>query len=205
MISDSLRTSLSAFVDGEASTDESSQLAQQLAEDEDLQTEWKNYHTIAAVLRNEEVCNLQAPTDWDALAEELPDKSDVLPIRSRSRVRNMLVHGGIGAGLAACIMVALFFLFAKDTSDSTSNVANTNPTDDSVSEALASGDTTQQTFPFDGSIEISVPMAVPPEILEDLHQIMWGALLSHDMFGSGIEQSLMHDANVVSRTVSEEL
>lgn len=203
-MSDSLKTSLSAFVDGEASTDESSQLLQQLAEDEELRTEWKNYHSIAAVLRNEDVSNLQSPTDWEALAEELPANGDVLPFRSRNRIKNMLVHGGIGAGLAACIMVALFFMFAKDTSESTSNVANTNTTEDTLSEALASRDTAQQPFPFDGSFESSGLM-IPPDILEDLHQMMQDALFAHDISRSGIEQSLMHDANVLSRNVSEEL
>ncbi|MXZ55965.1 MAG: sigma-E factor negative regulatory protein [Gammaproteobacteria bacterium] len=203
-MSDSLKTSLSAFVDGEASTDESSQLLQQLAEDEELRTEWKNYHSIAAVLRNEDVSNLQSPTDWDALAEELPANGDVLPFRSRNRIKNMLVHGGIGAGLAACIMVALFFMFAKDTSESTSNVANTNTTEDTLSDALASRDIAQQPFPFDGSFESSGLM-IPPDILEDLHQMMQDALFAHDISRSGIEQSLMHDANVLSRNVSEEL
>lgn len=203
-MSDSLKTSLSAFVDGEASTDESSQLLQQLAEDEELRSEWKNYHSIAAVLRNEDVCNLQSPTDWDALAEELPANGDVLPFRARSRVKNMLLHGGIGAGLAACIMVALFFLFAKDATESSKNVANTDTTEDSVSKALASGDVAQQPFPSDGSFESSGLM-IPPEILEDLHQMMLDALFAHDISLSGIEQSLMHDANVLSRNVSEEL
>lgn len=204
MMSDSLKTSLSAFVDGEASTDESSQLLQRLAEDEDLRDEWKNYHSIAAVLRNEGVSNVQAPTDWDALADALPANGDVLPFRSRTRVKNMLVHGGIGAGLAACIMVALFFMFANDTSESASNIANTDTVEDSVSETLASGDVAQQPFSFDDSMDMSVSM-VPPEILEYLHQITLDALHSHDIFRSGIEQSLMHDANVVSRNVSEEL
>lgn len=203
-MSDSLKTSLSAFVDGEASTDESAQLLQQLAEDEELRTEWKNYHSIAAVLRNEDVSNLQSPTDWDTLAEELPANGDVLPFRARSRVKSMLVHGGIGAGLAACIMVALFFMFAKDASESASNLANNNTTNDSVSEALASGDIAQQPFPFDGSFESSGLM-IPPEIREHLHQIMLDALFGHDISLSGIQQSLMHDANVLSRNVSEEL
>ena len=204
MMSDSLKTSLSAFVDGEASTDESSQLLQRLAEDEDLRDEWKNYHSIAAVLRNEGVSNVQAPTDWDALAEELPANGDVLPFRSRNRVKNMLVHGGIGAGLAACIMVALFFMFANDTSESTSDLANTDTVEGSVAQALPSEDIAQQPFSFDSSIEMSVSM-VPPDILEDLHQMMQDALFAHDISRSGIEQSLMHDANVLSRNVSEEL
>ncbi len=203
-MSDSLKTSLSAFVDGEASTDESSQLLQQLSEDEDLRTEWKNYHSIAAVLRNEDVSNLQSPTDWDALADALPANGDVLPFRSRSRFKNMLVHGGIGAALAACIMVALFFMFANDSSESASNVANTDTTEDTVSEAIAYRDNAQQPSPFDGSFESSGLM-IPPDILEDIHQMMLDALFAHDISLSGIEQSLMHDANVLSRNVSEEL
>ncbi|MXW08001.1 MAG: sigma-E factor negative regulatory protein, partial [Gammaproteobacteria bacterium] len=130
MMSDSLKTSLSAFVDGEASTDESSQVLQQLAEDEELRTEWKNFHSIAAVLRNEDVSNLPSPTDWDALAEALPANGDVLPFRSRPRVKNMLLHGGIGAGLAACIMVAIFFIYSDNPSESASNFANANTTED---------------------------------------------------------------------------
>ncbi|MCY3542302.1 MAG: sigma-E factor negative regulatory protein [Gammaproteobacteria bacterium] len=204
MMSDSLKTSLSAFVDGEASTDESSQVLQQLAEDEELRTEWKNFHSIAAVLRNEDVSNLPSPTDWDALAEALPANGDVLPFRSRPRVKNMLLHGGIGAGLAACIMVAIFFIFSNNPSESASNFANANTTEDSVAKALASQDFAQQPRSFDESFEMSTSI-VPPEILADLHQMMWDALLAHDISRSGIEQSLMHDANVVSRNVSQEL
>ena len=60
-MSDSMKTSLSAFVDGETSSDESSHVLKQLTEDEEMQSEWQNYHTIAAVLRNEDVSNLQSP------------------------------------------------------------------------------------------------------------------------------------------------
>lgn len=204
MMSDSLKTSLSAFVDGEASMDESSEVLQQLAEDEELRSEWKNYHSIAAVLRNEEVSNIQSPTDWDALANALPTNGDVLPFRSRNRFKNMLIHGGIGAGLAACIMVALFFMFANDPSESASNVANTNTSQDTVSRALASQDVALQPRSFDGSFDLSISM-VPPEMLEFLQQVTWDALFGHDISRSGIGQSLMHDANVVSRNVSEEL
>ncbi|MYD46238.1 MAG: sigma-E factor negative regulatory protein [Gammaproteobacteria bacterium] len=204
MMSDSLKTSLSAFVDGEASTDESSQVLQQLAEDEELRAEWKNYHSIAAVLRNEGISNVQVPTDWDALADALPVNGDVLPFRSRNRVKNMLVHGGIGAGLAACIMVAMFFLFTDNPSESASNLAKTNATEDSVSNALTSQDFAQQPRSFDSPFEMSVSV-VPPEILADLHQMMLDALLAHDISRSGIEQSLLHDANIISRNVSQEL
>ena len=203
-MSDSFNTSLSAFVDGEASTEESSQVLQQLAEDEELRSEWKNYHSIAAVLRNEDISNLPSPTDWDALADALPSNGDVLPFRSRNRVKNMLVHGGIGAGLAACIMVALFFLFANDPFESTSAVAHTTTTEDGVSEALGSENSTMQPRSFDESFQMSVSM-VTPEMLEVLHQMMWDTLFAHDLSRSGIGQSLMHDANVVVRNVSEEL
>lgn len=204
MMSDSLKTSLSAFVDGEASTDESSQVLQQLAEDEELRTEWKNYHSIAAVLRNEDISNLQSPTDWDALADELPANGDVLPFRSRHRVKNMLLHGGIGASLAACIMVAMFFVFSNRSSEPDLDVANSSSTEAHTSAPLPIDDPSSQPLPIDDPFAMSMSM-VPPEILEDFRQMMWDALLAHDISRSGIEQSLMHDANIISRNVSQEL
>ena len=86
-MSDSLKTSLSAFVDGEASTEESSHVLTQLSEDEDMRTEWENYHTIATVLRNEEISGLQTPPDWDVLAKELPASGDVSCISTSKSVQ----------------------------------------------------------------------------------------------------------------------
>ena len=203
-MSDSLKTSLSAFVDGEASTEESSHVLKQLSEDEDMRTEWENYHTIATVLRNEEISGLQTPPDWDALAKELPANGDVLAFQPRNRFKSMLVHGGIGAGIAACIMVAFFLMFEFDRPTPDSSVALTDTTEGSSSEPLPFNDSTIQPLPFEQTFEFGFSVA-PPEIREDLRQMMLEALHGHDLSRSGIDRSLMHDASVVSRNVSQEL
>lgn len=202
-MSDSLKMSLSALVDGEASTEESSHVLKQLADDEDMRTEWQHYHTIASVLRNEDISNLQSPTDWDALAEAHPVSGDVLAFQPRNRVKSMLVHGGIGAGLAACIMVAMFFMFSIDRSTPDPSLALTDTTEGTTSGPFPLDDPSLPQLSFDGTFfNVSV---VPPEIQEDIRQMMIDALISHDLSRSGIDRSLMHDASVISRNVSREL
>lgn len=203
-MSDSLKTSLSAFVDGEASTEESSHVLKQLTEDEDTRTEWENYHTIAAVVRNEDISSLQTPPDWDALAKELPVNSDVLAFQPRSRFKSMLLHGGMGAGIAACIMVAFFFMFAFDRSNPDSTVALTNTTEGTASEPFPFHNSTMLPLSFDQTFVYGFSDA-PPEIREDLRLMMLEALHVHDLSRSGLDRSLMHDASVVSRNVSQEL
>lgn len=203
-MSDSLKTSLSALVDGEASTEESSHVLKQLADDEDMRKEWENYHTIASVLRNEKVSILQTPTDWDALAEAHPVSRDVLAFQPRNRVKSMLIHGGIGAGLAACIMAAMFFMFSIDRSTPDPSLALSNATGGTTSDSLPLDNPSFPQLSFGGTFEFSVSI-VPPEIQEDLRQMMLDALIAHDISRSGIDRSLMHDASVISRNVSQEL
>ena len=203
-MSDSITESLSAFVDGEASTDESARVLQQLAEDKELQREWKNYHTIATVFRNENVTNLQAPKDWDALAAALPSDGDILPFQPLSRVKSMLVHGGIGAGLAACVMVAMFFVLSSDRIGSDPSVAiNASPNGNNI-ETIPIEDLPLQQLSFDETFDVSVS-TISPEIREELRQITLEALHAYDISRSGIDGSLMPAANVVSRNVSKEL
>ena len=202
-MSDSMKTSLSAFVDGAASSDESSNVLKQLTEDEEMQSEWQNYHTIAAVLRNEDISSLQPPTDWDILASTLPSNGDVLSFQRRNRVTSMFVHGGIGAGLAACIMVAMFFMFPNDPNATDPSLAINKTTESNASDPLPQEAPPQQ-LTFDEMFELGVA-SFPAEIHEDLRQMMLEALHAHDVSRSGIDGSLMHDASVVSRNVSQEL
>ena len=203
-MSDSMTTSLSAFVDGETSTDESSRVLQELVDDEDMQREWKNYHSIAAVLRKQDVSNLQSPNDWNTLAATLPGNNDILPFRSGNRLKSMLVHGGIGAGLAACVMVAVFFMLSHNPAELDPLVAlNTNSegTSDSV---LSIEDLPSPQLSFDESFDLNASN-VPSDIREELRQLTLEALHAYDVIRSGLEGSPMPAASVVSRNVSKEL
>lgn len=199
-----MKSSLSAFIDGEVSTEESAQVVQHLTEDEALQSEWKNYHTIASVLRNEDISVMQSPTDWGTLAAEFPEHGDVLQFQPRNRFKSMLMHGGIGAGLAACVMVGMFFMLSDPPTESDPSLALSNPTDGSTLEAIPIEELPLQPLSFNESFSISVS-TISPDIREELRQMTLEALHAYDISRSGIDSSLMPAASVVSRKVSEEL
>ena len=144
------------------------------------------------------------PRDWDALAATLPGNGDVLSFQPRNRVKSMLVHGGIGAGLAACIMVAMLFMLPNDRTTPDPSLAINKTTEGNASEPLPLEDLPLQQLTFDEMFEMGVA-SFPAEIHEDLRQMMLEALHAYDISRSGIDRSLMHDASVVSRNVSQEL
>lgn len=202
-MSDAMKSSLSAFIDGETSAEESAQVVQRLIEDEDLQSEWKNYHAMASVLRNEDVSSMQSPMDWDALAAELPENGDILQFQPRNRFKSMLVHGGIGAGIAACIMVAVFLILSDPPTESDSSLAIGTPNDGGTLEAIPIKDPPLQPLSFNESFSITVS-PISPDIREELRQMTLEALHAYDISRSGISGSVMPAASVVSRKVSEE-
>lgn len=205
-MSDSMTTSLSAFIDGEASTEEVEHVVPRLSEDEMLRREWKNYHTIASVLRRESVSNKPSPVDWDALAATLPENGDILPFRPRSRFKSILLHGGIGAGLAACIMVGMFFIFSNSPTETDPTLAISSTSEGTSLTTIPIEELPLQPLSFDESFSISVS-TISPDIHEELRQITLEALHAYDISRSGMDGSLMPAAaaNVVSRKVSKEL
>ena len=202
-MSDSMKSSLSAFIDGETSPEESEQVVQRLIEDEALQSEWKNYHAVASVLRKEDVSSMQSPTDWDALAAELPENGDILQFQPRNRFKSMLVHGGIGAGIAACIMVAVFLILSDPPTESDPSLAFSTPTDGNTLEAIPIEELPLQPLSFNESFSMTVS-PISPDIREELRQMTLEALHAYDISRSGISGSVMPAASVVSRKVSEE-
>ena len=95
-------------------------------------------------------------------------------------------------------------MFEFDRSTPDSSVALTDTTEGSSSEPFPFNDSTIQPLPFEQTFEFGFSVA-PPEIRDDLRQMMLEALHGHDLSRSGIDRSLMHDASVVSRNVSQEL
>lgn len=104
--------SVSAMVDSELSARETKQLISAMSEDEKLREEWRDYHLVGAVLRNEKLCGMDGKIDWEAEAAKLPDDAKIVSLQD-PRVRSRLYHHRrwlSGVGIAAAMLVGVFVL-----------------------------------------------------------------------------------------------
>ena len=107
------------MVDSELSARETKQLIQAMSVDQELRTEWRDYHHVGAVLRNEKLCRLNGKIDWEAEAGKLPDDAKIVSLQD-PKVRSRLYHHRrwlSGVGIAAALLFGVFVLIDIDESE----------------------------------------------------------------------------------------
>ena len=120
-MSEQLRESLSATIDGEADEFELRRVLDEIARDDDLAGRWSRYQLVSGVLRGDGLSMSTSQDLWrridaepapsDAMAEDLDIEQDLPP--KRGGFFSVIVGGAVAAGVAA--VVVMTFGTAEDT------------------------------------------------------------------------------------------
>ena len=141
-MSDSL---LSALADGELSAKETKQVVDALVSEEEMHDQWRKYHAVAAVLRNEKPCCLEGNIDWEAEAAKIPDDSNIVYLQETKARSRLYPHRRwlSGVGVAAALVVGVFVLINEGDTEigdfSEVPIASTTMTPETETSAEMSG------------------------------------------------------------------
>lgn len=120
-MSEQLRESLSAVIDGEADTFEVRRVIDECAKDDELARAWSRYHLIGSIIRGEHSDRTSRMPDaiWAAIDADMGDESDPsLPAAGRRPVgwRRRVLQSAAGVAVAATVALAVVVGFESDDS-----------------------------------------------------------------------------------------
>ncbi len=117
-MSETLRESMSAVIDGEADEFEVRRVLDEVEHDDELREKWHRYHLLGAVLRGESLADPRTRTElagWmtgsdtdDVEPEPLDEESDP-PTKTKSAWSDWVIRGGIAVAVALSLVFGVQF------------------------------------------------------------------------------------------------
>ena len=113
-MSETLRESMSAVIDGEADEFEVRRVLDEIEHDDEMREKWHRYHLLGAVLRGESLANPRTRSELDAwmTGTDIEDtESEPLDDEDGTSVDTTSAWGGwvIRSGIAAAVAISLVF------------------------------------------------------------------------------------------------
>ncbi len=217
-MAESTKSSMSMLIDGELNQEDSNKILQELHQNEELRTDWRNYHAISAVLRREELSSLKAPPDWEALSQKISDDYNVISFHpKRTRKRVYLSLGGIAAAVSFMVAVFVFQpnLWNDNSTESVADTTDTSSVSPQAAMASINGEVpedpvnTMPTASFAFSFVFHYSNTDLPSVPQDVQgrtsSTTFSFLEEYDKITSGLDESPLPVTRVAARTVSIEL
>ncbi len=193
-MSQTIKQSLSACIDGEATNEELRRVIDETLSNEELKRDWADYSSISAVLRGDKLTVEKELPDWNKLAASFPDDSNIVSLQNRGRVnrRTMVRSASVVLGLAATLVLGIAFLspFFPGADDQATNLADSQTTS---AEGIASND------PVDVSGVRASNVVNLPDDMQERHMQY---LLEHDKNVTVVSGTPLTIPKVVSRKAS---